>query len=135
MVSGCVRDRALVLLAGASAASHRPRRRCDHGRALPPGGDGALDAVEDRGGRRARRAGGRGARVRGPAERGGHVQSRPDQAADGRGSPAAAAAGHAGHAQGPSLDPPGRDRQQLQLSAVGLGPAVPQLSRPAPGRA
>ena len=69
------------LLASAPGPSRRPRHRRDHGGALPPGRDRAVDAVEDRGGGAARRVAVGGVSVRGDSQRLRHVQPRQYRAA------------------------------------------------------
>ena len=70
-----------AVLAAAPGASRRPRHRRDHGGALSPGRDRAVDAVEDRGGGAARRLAVGGVPVRGDPQCLRHVQPRQYRAA------------------------------------------------------
>ena len=102
-------------VAAAPHASRRSRYRRDHRRALPSVGDFAVAGDQDGGGGGARRAGARGADLRGAAQR--HLDVQPQQC----GAAAAARAdraldrGDAADASGASLDRARGNRQQFRI--------------------
>ena len=116
-----------AVLAPASGASRRPRHRRDHGGALSPRRDRAVDAVEDRRGGAARRRAACGVPVRGDPQRLRHVQPRQHRAAGVARRRVAPVRGHARHASRAPLGAPARARFQLRLQSLALGPAVPYL--------